>query len=182
MRHSSTSLHAAPFSHNSSVFTHEPQHQYLHPSQQHRAPPTSPCQVLWPGTLGPPHGHPGNHLPPSAVSSTTHPVLQAGSDCSGSVGGKQSVSITITVCHDEIPFISVKTHWCRSCISCFKSLAPGPNPIFNYEYFLLKKKYQKCTRISMLIIIINNNMSFCIIIIGYFAYKNSNGSLYITHI
>ncbi|XP_017571339.1 inactive ubiquitin carboxyl-terminal hydrolase 54a isoform X1 [Pygocentrus nattereri] len=61
MRHLSTSLHAAPFPHNPSVFTHEPQHQYLHSSQQHRTPPTPPCQQApRPSTLGPSRGHPGN--------------------------------------------------------------------------------------------------------------------------
>ncbi|XP_072534431.1 inactive ubiquitin carboxyl-terminal hydrolase 54a isoform X2 [Salminus brasiliensis] len=61
MRHLSTSLHAAPLSHNPSVFTHEPQHQYLHPLQQHRAPPAPPCQqTLRPSTLGPSRGRPGD--------------------------------------------------------------------------------------------------------------------------
>ncbi|KAI4894263.1 hypothetical protein NFI96_016291 [Prochilodus magdalenae] len=61
MRHLSTSLHAAPFPHNPSVFTHEPQHQYIPPSQQQRSPPTpSFQQTPRSSTLGPSRGHPGN--------------------------------------------------------------------------------------------------------------------------
>ncbi|KAG9275546.1 inactive ubiquitin carboxyl-terminal hydrolase 54 isoform X1 [Astyanax mexicanus] len=60
-RQLSTSLHAAPLSHNPSVFTHEPQHQYLHLLQQQRAPQAPPCQqALRPSPLGPSHGHPGD--------------------------------------------------------------------------------------------------------------------------
>ncbi|XP_053535788.1 inactive ubiquitin carboxyl-terminal hydrolase 54a isoform X2 [Ictalurus punctatus] len=40
-RHSNTSLHAAPVTHNPSVFTHHPEHQYLHPPQQQPPPPAT---------------------------------------------------------------------------------------------------------------------------------------------
>ncbi|XP_034158665.2 inactive ubiquitin carboxyl-terminal hydrolase 54a isoform X1 [Pangasianodon hypophthalmus] len=49
-RHSSNSLHAAPVTHNPSVFTHHPEHQYLHPPQQ-QPPPQPPLQR-------PTRGHP----------------------------------------------------------------------------------------------------------------------------
>lgn len=55
-RHSSTSLHATPITHNPSVFTHYPEQQYLHPPQQQPSPP--------PPLQRPTRGLPGNHMTP----------------------------------------------------------------------------------------------------------------------
>ncbi|KAG7333869.1 hypothetical protein KOW79_002276 [Hemibagrus wyckioides] len=58
-RHSNTSLHAAPVTHNPSVFSHHPEHQYLHPPQQQ--PP------LLPPSQRPTRGHPGSAGDPQKV-------------------------------------------------------------------------------------------------------------------
>lgn len=62
-RHSNTSLHATSVTHNPSVITHHPEHQYLHPLQQQPPPPP----LLQRAT----RGHPGNHVTSSASAHHT---------------------------------------------------------------------------------------------------------------
>ncbi|XP_062850838.1 inactive ubiquitin carboxyl-terminal hydrolase 54a [Trichomycterus rosablanca] len=56
--HSGASLHAAPITHNPSVFTHQPQNQYLHAAQQHPALPPPP--LSYQQAVRSSRGHPGD--------------------------------------------------------------------------------------------------------------------------